>query len=64
MNTLAHASAIIASLALAVYCYQTLGNAFLGFAAIGLALLFMVLLGVAVMDDRLWMQDRTRDRDR
>ena len=63
MNTLAHASAVISALALAVYCYETLGNAALGFAAIGLMLLFLLLTGVAVMDDRKWLLDRMRERD-
>ena len=51
MNILAHLSAMVAVLWLAVYCFGTLGQAALGYASIGIFLLFIALTVLAAIDD-------------
>jgi len=51
MNTIAHITAMVAVLHLAVYSFETLKIQPLGFVAIGLFGLFLVLTVSAIADD-------------
>lgn len=51
MNTLLHAAALLASLWLAVFCFQTLGNTFLGTAFIIVFFFVMVSMFDAIDAD-------------
>ena len=51
MNTLVHLGALLALLWLAIYCFGTLEEAALGYAAIGLFLAFIPLTILAATDD-------------
>ena len=64
MNTIAHICAMIAVLYLAVYSFETLQIQPLGFASIGLFLLFLVLALSAIADDWKTFQEWTGKRRR
>ena len=51
MNTLAHTSAFIALLWVALYVYRTLLEPQLGFAILGVALAYIPLTFIAIDDD-------------
>ena len=66
MNTIAHICAMISVLYLAVYSFETLQIAPLGFVSVGLFLLFLVLTFSAIADDwdilQGWSGKRRRSR--
>ena len=51
MNTISHICAMMSVLYLAVYCFETLEIEPLGFACVGLMLLYLVLTISAIADD-------------
>ncbi len=51
MNSLAHILGMLASVWLAIYCFNTLDEVALGVATLGLFFLFATLLIFAVADD-------------
>ena len=61
MNTLAHLAAMIALLWLAIYCFGTLGEAALGYVALGLFLLFIPLTLLAAQDDMEVLKGRREE---
>ena len=51
LNTIAHICAMMSVLYLATYCFETLEIEPLGFACVGLMLLYLVLTISAIADD-------------